>query len=375
MQAPRQRRLVRVDLARCASRRRPLVPRTRPAQARHSERCACGRVSVVSSRGCLRSCSGWLAGVVAAHASPDEWLAVGAANEIVRTAPVAEQWQMAAVRLSRRLHIATPVKLLESTLVDVPTVIGWLKPVMLLPASALAGLAPAQLEAIFAHELAHVRRHDYLVNLLQTVVETLLFYHPAVWWLSARIRAERENCCDDLAVALCGDPVAYARALADLEELRGTGGRLVMAANGALARAQNQPPARGAETHRKNSGVACRWTGARAAVGHRCWCGRNGDLPRTGPRRAPDVAHTGHDSSDVVTAGRRAIRTSRRKQRSSRETRSWRSARTMWNRLFERATMFVSLSATSTRRWWCPPVRRVPALSRCLPHAAFIPLQ
>ena len=142
-------------------------------------------------------------------------------------------WQMAVVRLSRRLHIAAPVKLLESTLVDVPTVIGWLKPVMLLPASALAGLAPAQLEAIFAHELAHVRRHDYLVNLLQTVVETLLFYHPAVWWLSARIRTERENCCDDLAVALCGDPVAYARALADLEELRGTGGRLAMAANGA----------------------------------------------------------------------------------------------------------------------------------------------
>jgi hypothetical protein len=103
---------------------------------------------------------------------------------------------------------------------------------MLLPASALAGLAPEQLEAIFAHELAHVRRHDYLVNLLQTAVETLLFYHPAVWWLSNRIRVERENCCDDLAVALCGDPIAYARALADLEELRGGQGRLAMAANG-----------------------------------------------------------------------------------------------------------------------------------------------
>ena len=88
-----------------------------------------------------------------------------------------------------------------------PTVIGWLKPVVLLPASALAGLAPQQLEAILAHELAHIRRHDYLVNLLQTLVETLLFYHPAVWWLSRRIRIERENCCDDLAVSLCGDPV------------------------------------------------------------------------------------------------------------------------------------------------------------------------
>ena len=102
----------------------------------------------------------------------------------------------------------------------------------LLPVSALAALSPRQVEAILAHELAHIRRHDYLVNLLQTLVETLLFYHPAVWWLSRRIRAERENCCDDLAVSLCGDPYAYAKALADLEELRGTSGRLVLAATG-----------------------------------------------------------------------------------------------------------------------------------------------
>ena len=69
-------------------------------------------------------------------------------------------------------------------MVEVPTVIGWLRPVVLMPASALAGMGPQQLEAILAHELAHIRRHDYLVNLLQTLVETLLFYHPAVWWLS-----------------------------------------------------------------------------------------------------------------------------------------------------------------------------------------------
>jgi beta-lactamase regulating signal transducer with metallopeptidase domain len=135
-------------------------------------------------------------------------------------------------RLSKRLHIRRTITLLESAIVDVPTVIGWLKPVVLLPASALAGLTPEQLEAILAHELAHIRRHDYAVNLLQTLVETLLFYHPAVWWLSRRIRAERENCCDDLAVSLCGDPYTYARALADLEELRGARGRLVLAASG-----------------------------------------------------------------------------------------------------------------------------------------------
>ena len=146
--------------------------------------------------------------------------------------PASPFWEQLAVRLSRRLHITRRVRLLESTVVDVPTVIGWMKPVVLLPASALAGLSPHQLEAILAHELAHIRRHDYLVNLLQTLVETLLFYHPAVWWLSRRIRAERENCCDDLAVSLSGDAYTYAKALADLEALRGSGASLVIAANG-----------------------------------------------------------------------------------------------------------------------------------------------
>lgn len=135
-------------------------------------------------------------------------------------------------RLTHQLHISRPVALLQSASVDVPTVIGWVRPVILLPVGTLAGLSPLQVEAILAHELAHIRRHDYLVNLLQTLVETLLFYHPAVWWLSRRIRIEREHCCDDLAVSLCGDPVVYAEALADLEEVRGAGSRLVMAASG-----------------------------------------------------------------------------------------------------------------------------------------------
>ena len=147
-------------------------------------------------------------------------------------APAAPALANLAARLSRRLHIVRPVRLLESSLVDVPTVIGWIRPVVLLPASALSGLTPYQLEAILAHELAHVRRHDYFVNLLQTLVETLLFFHPAVWWLSHRIRTERENCCDDLAVSLCGDPHTYATALADLEELRGASRPLVLAATG-----------------------------------------------------------------------------------------------------------------------------------------------
>jgi beta-lactamase regulating signal transducer with metallopeptidase domain len=178
----------------------------------------------------------WLAGVsVLSLRLLTGWLWV----QRLRTRGIAaadESLRRTAMRLSRRLRIARAVRLFESSLVDVPTVIGFLRPVVLLPASALAGLTAQQLEAILAHELAHIRRHDYLVNLLQTLVETVLFYHPAVWWLSRRIRIERENCCDDLAVSLCGDPVAYATALADLETLRSSGPvpgrRVAMAATG-----------------------------------------------------------------------------------------------------------------------------------------------
>jgi hypothetical protein len=97
----------------------------------------------------------------------------------------------------------------------------------------LTSLTPEQIELLLAHELAHIRRHDYFINLLQTAVETVLFYHPAVWWISAQIRAEREHCCDDLAVQVCGDDaVAYARTLAQLESLRSRPVRLVLAADG-----------------------------------------------------------------------------------------------------------------------------------------------
>ncbi|HEY2737885.1 MAG TPA: M56 family metallopeptidase, partial [Thermoanaerobaculia bacterium] len=146
--------------------------------------------------------------------------------------PAAAEWTARLGALRDRLGIGRPVALLESARVAVPAVVGWLKPVILVPASAFAGLAPQQLEAILAHELAHVRRHDYLINLLQTAVETLLFYHPAVWWASRQVRIERESCCDDLALAVYGDRVGYARALATLEGLRAPAPRLAMAATG-----------------------------------------------------------------------------------------------------------------------------------------------
>ncbi len=151
-----------------------------------------------------------------------------------RSRPVDSEWQERLKYLTRKLGISRTVSMVESFLVQVPTVIGWLRPVILLPASALTGLTAEQLEAILAHELAHIRRHDYLINLLQTVIETLLFYHPAVWWVSHRMRVERENSCDDVAVALCGDVLTYARALTELEQLRSNGPQLAVAATGGV---------------------------------------------------------------------------------------------------------------------------------------------
>lgn len=147
------------------------------------------------------------------------------------TEPVPAPFESVAARLALALGVDRIVRLAQSSAVDVPSVAGFLKPVILVPASSLSGLSIRQLEMVFAHELAHIRRHDYLVNMLQSVAETLLFYHPAAWWISRQIRVERENCCDDLAVATCGDALEYARALAVLEELR-EGPALVVAANG-----------------------------------------------------------------------------------------------------------------------------------------------
>lgn len=142
------------------------------------------------------------------------------------------QWQRIASRLSDALGLRRAVRLVESAAVEVPSVIGSLRPVILIPASALTGMTPEQIEMVLAHELAHIRRHDFLVNLLQAMVETLMFYHPAVWWMSRRVRIERENCCDDLAVAVCGNPLQYARALTRLEELRSHAPAIAVAANG-----------------------------------------------------------------------------------------------------------------------------------------------
>ncbi len=133
--------------------------------------------------------------------------------------PLPDPWPDRFHRLRKRMGFGPAVRLLQSGRARVPCAVGWWRPVVLLPVSLITNLSPSQLEAILLHELAHIRRRDYLVNLLQCAAETLLFYHPAVWWISRRVRTEREHCCDDLVVGVSGDAPAYARALADVASL------------------------------------------------------------------------------------------------------------------------------------------------------------
>lgn len=130
-------------------------------------------------------------------------------------------WESRMVQLRARFGVMRPVRLLSSVRVVTPMLVGWIKPVILLPASLLSGFPPQQVELIIAHELGHIRRWDYLANLAQVVVETVLFYHPVVHWISRDVRNAREECCDDLVLQVAsGKALTYARALAGLEELR-----------------------------------------------------------------------------------------------------------------------------------------------------------
>ncbi len=154
-----------------------------------------------------------------------------------RTAlPLTPEWVARCRALEVRL--TTPLKVLfaQSEAVATPIVAGWLKPMVLIPASFLVRLLPAELEALILHEMAHVRRLDAFANLIQSVVETALFYHPAVWWVSRRVRLEREQCCDELAVAALRDPALYVRALQTLETLRAPPYGVLAANGGSLKR-------------------------------------------------------------------------------------------------------------------------------------------
>ena len=162
----------------------------------------------------------WLAGVTSLVAR----LAAGCWRvHRLRAATIAaplSSWQLTAERLARRLRVGVPFRIVESAVVDAPILIGWLQPLIILPLAAMAHMTAAQVEALLAHELAHIRRRDYAINLLQTIAEALLFFHPAVWWVSRRIRQEREHCCDDAAIEVAGEATAYAEALMALASWR-----------------------------------------------------------------------------------------------------------------------------------------------------------
>ncbi len=162
----------------------------------------------------------WIAGVVVAHL----WQFAGllSIRRLRRRGafPAPDLWTARLHHLQLRLRVSRPVALLESVLAQSPVVLGHFRPVIFVPAALLTNLPPAHIEAILLHELAHIRRCDYLVNLLQRWVEGLLFYHPAIWWISHVVRDEREHCCDDTAIALYGNPHEYARALSSLEQIR-----------------------------------------------------------------------------------------------------------------------------------------------------------
>jgi beta-lactamase regulating signal transducer with metallopeptidase domain len=139
--------------------------------------------------------------------------------------PTEHRWQSSVSRWCDDLGIDKPIRMLVSDAIDSPVLVGWLQPVILWPATALTGMTPQDIEAIIAHELAHIRRGDLGINLLQASIEVLFFHHPVVWWVSSQIRAEREHCVDDLAVRMLqsnamGTRLSYARALLALEERR-----------------------------------------------------------------------------------------------------------------------------------------------------------
>jgi beta-lactamase regulating signal transducer with metallopeptidase domain len=182
------------------------------------------------SMGILWLVEGWFLGVLVLSLRTAGGLLLIERMRRKEVKPVGRELYERCLALQRKMGLDRIVRYCECRRLDAPAVLGWFRPVVLLPVRALTGLTEEQIEAVIAHELAHIRRFDCFVNLFQIAAETLLFYHPAVWRVSQRIRAERENCCDDEAISICGDAVNYARALTLMEEWR-TAPALMMAAN------------------------------------------------------------------------------------------------------------------------------------------------
>jgi soluble lytic murein transglycosylase-like protein len=152
-------------------------------------------------------------------------------------APLPEAWARRIEALARELGLARSIAAAESDRIDAPLVIGWFRPLVLLPAGWVTALPPDVVEAVLVHELWHVRRHDVLLGWVQAGLEVLLCFHPAAWWLSRRARTSREHCCDDAAAARCGRR-RYAEALLRAEEARSFGVAVVAGACGVLPAAR-----------------------------------------------------------------------------------------------------------------------------------------
>lgn len=133
--------------------------------------------------------------------------------------PLREEWALRVPELIARLNLSRCIRWVESSRVRVPQVMGWFKPVVLVPSSMFTTLSPAEIECLLLHELVHIRRYDFVVNLMQCVIETVFFYHPGVRWLSRRIRLERELACDEAVVSLTEDKLTFSRALLSLADL------------------------------------------------------------------------------------------------------------------------------------------------------------
>jgi len=161
---------------------------------------------------------GWLIGFILI--STYRLIGFARLNILVRKTRTAIEpfWERKIRKQITRLNINQKIRIFESPHITVPAVIGWVKPVLLMPVSFFTGMDSKYVESIIAHELAHIKRYDYLVNVIQLIIETLGFFHPAVWWLSNRIRTEREHCCDDWAVRTVGDKLTYVKSLVRLEE-------------------------------------------------------------------------------------------------------------------------------------------------------------
>jgi bla regulator protein blaR1 len=133
---------------------------------------------------------------------------------------IQDDWYEKLQHLAKKFGLSKAIRLAETSRIQVPMVIGFLKPIILVPTAMLLGLSPAQIETVFVHELAHIRRNDYIINLFQTFLESIFFFNPFVWLLSGIIRREREYCCDDEVINRHGEVLVYAQALASLEEIR-----------------------------------------------------------------------------------------------------------------------------------------------------------